>query len=95
MRRNVSPILLALLLVPAAAAEEWPGWRGPRGDGTSHEHGLPVRWGPTENVAWKATVPGVGHSSPVVWGDRVFLTTCLLKEKQRLLLCLFDRRTRF
>ncbi len=93
MRRNVSLFLLTLLFVPAGtAAEEWPGWRGPRGDGTSHEHGVPVRWSQTENVAWKAPVPGVGHSSPALWGDRVFLTTCLLKEQQqRVLLCL-DRR---
>jgi outer membrane protein assembly factor BamB len=86
-------VLLALLLLPATAvAEDWPAWRGPRGDGTSHEAGAPVRWGPGENLAWKAPVPGIGHSSPVVWGDRVFLTTCLVKEKQRVLLCL-DRKT--
>jgi outer membrane protein assembly factor BamB len=80
-----------MLLVPCTApAEEWPQWRGPRGDGTSHETGLPLRWSTTENVRWKVAVPGTGHSSPVVWGDRIFLSTCLEKERQRLLLC-FDR----
>jgi outer membrane protein assembly factor BamB len=91
MLRNVPVLLLAALFVSPAAAEEWPAWRGPRGDGTSHEPSVPVRWSQTENVAWKTPIPGIGHSSPAVWGDRIFLTTCLLKEKQRVLLCL-DRR---
>src|SRR6266849_2423658 len=69
-------------------ASEWPQWRGPRGDGTSDETNIPVRWSQTENVAWKVPIPGMGHSSPVVWGDRVFLTTCLEKEQKRMLLCL-------
>jgi outer membrane protein assembly factor BamB len=83
--------LTAVLFSGFAFAEEWPGWRGPRGDGTSQETGIPTRWSRTENVAWKVDVPGKGHSSPVVWGDRIFLTTCLEKEEQRVLLCL-DRR---
>ncbi len=90
MRRRL-PWLVLVLLTPVASAEEWPGWRGPRLDGTSTETDVPIRWSPTENVAWKTPIPGVGHSSPVVWGDRVFVTTCLLKEQQRVLLCL-DRR---
>jgi outer membrane protein assembly factor BamB len=81
-----------LLLTPLAAAEEWPGWRGPRGDGSVRGGTVPVRWSQTENVAWKSPIPGIGHSSPVVWGERVFLTTCLLKEQQRILLCL-DRHS--
>lgn len=79
------------VLLAAAPAEEWPGWRGPRGDGTSHEMGVPTHWTQTENVRWRTPVPGKGHSSPVVWGDRVFLTTCEEKEGKRELLCL-DRR---
>ena len=75
-----------------AAAEEWPAWRGPRGDGTSTETGVPLRWSADENVAWKTPIPGKGHSSPVVWGDRVFVTTCIEEQGARLLLCL-DRRT--
>ena len=68
--------------------EEWPGWRGPRGDGTSRETGIPVRWSETENIRWKVSIPGKGHSSPIVWGDRIFVTTCLEKEEKRVLLCL-------
>ena len=84
--------LLVLLLPASAAAEEWPAWRGPRGDGTSSERNLPVRWSATENVAWKTPIPGIGHSSPIVWGEHIFVTTCLLQEQQRLLLAL-DRRS--
>jgi outer membrane protein assembly factor BamB len=83
-------ILSALLLAAAAPgrAEEWPCWRGPRLDGSSTETNLPLQWTGTENVAWKTAIPGVGHSSPVVYGDRVFLTSCLLEEGKRILLCL-------
>jgi outer membrane protein assembly factor BamB len=81
-----------LLLAAGAGAEEWPGWRGPRGDGTSKETGIPLRWSRTENLLWKTPLPGTGYSSPVVWGDRIFLTTCLEKKEQRVLLCL-DRQS--
>ena len=73
-------------------AENWPGWRGQSGDGISTETGIPTRWSGTENIAWKVTIPGNGHSSPVVWGNRVFLTSCLPEKEQRILLCL-DRNT--
>ncbi len=91
----VKSTLLGMVLAVAAArapAEEWPAWRGPRGDGTSTETGVPVTWSAAANIVWKTAVPGKGHSSPVVWGDRVFVTTCLESEKKRVLLC-FDRRT--
>lgn len=83
--------LLLLLQAPVVPAENWPCWRGPRHDGTSLETALPTRWSATENVAWKTAVPGEGHSSPVVWGDRVFLTSALTDGQKRLLLA-FDRR---
>jgi outer membrane protein assembly factor BamB len=83
---------LAFLCIPAPTlAENWPGWRGPRGDGMSLETKVPLRWSSTENIRWKTPIPGKGHSSPIVWGDRVFVTTCLEKEKQRLLLSLNGR----
>ncbi|HZU38551.1 MAG TPA: PQQ-binding-like beta-propeller repeat protein, partial [Gemmataceae bacterium] len=57
----------------------------------SDEKNVPVHWSATDNVCWKTPIPGKGHSSPVVWGDRIFLTTCLEQQQQRTLLCL-DRR---
>ena len=82
--------LIGWVLAGSAAAENWPCWRGPRGDGTSLEPGVPVEWNGQENVAWKTAVPGTGHASPIVWGDRIFVTSCLEETKQRLLIC-FDR----
>ncbi|HZL34356.1 MAG TPA: PQQ-binding-like beta-propeller repeat protein [Tepidisphaeraceae bacterium] len=85
-------ILLALLSASRRATatpafEEWPQWRGPRGDGTSLEQNVPTHWSATQNIAWKTPVPGMGHSSPVVFGDRIFLTTCIENSNQRVLLC--------
>jgi outer membrane protein assembly factor BamB len=76
-----------------AQAENWPGWRGPRGDGSSDEKNVPTKWDGAkgENIVWKVEVLGGGHASPVVWGDRIFLASCLEQESDRLLLC-FDRR---
>jgi outer membrane protein assembly factor BamB len=83
-------VAVIVIFAGLAVAEDWPGWRGPRGDGTSAESGLPIRWSATENVRWKVPVPGSGHSSPVIVGDRIFLTSCRPETKERLLLC-FDR----
>ena len=88
-------ILIGCLWVPCSVCgENWPGWRGPRGDGTSLERNVPTRWnGETgENVVWKVEVPGVGHASPIVWNDRIFLVSCLEQREERIVLC-FDRRT--
>lgn len=68
-------------------AENWPMWRGPRGDGTSMESGLPLKWSASEQVLWKTPLPEGGNSTPVLWGDRLFLTQALEKEGRRLLLC--------
>lgn len=88
----VIPVVL-LSLTRCCQAENWPGWRGPRGDGTSLEDKVPVRWNGTtgDNVAWRTPVPGHGHSSAIVWDDQVFVTTCLRDEQSRELLCV-DRQ---
>jgi outer membrane protein assembly factor BamB len=92
MIRTASLLLLSLFAVSLLQAEEWPGWRGPRGDGISIETGIPLHWSATENITWKTALPGIGHSSPIVCGDRIFVTTCLEQDLQRQLLCL-DRRS--
>ena len=56
-------------------ARWWSRWRGPSGQGVVEGTGYPDRWSDTENVLWKVPVPGRGHSSPIVWEDRIFLTT--------------------
>jgi outer membrane protein assembly factor BamB len=80
--------LIACAFAPAIAAANWPAWRGLRGDGRSDETALPVRWSSTENIAWRTPLPGKGHSSPIVFGDQVFVTACLESEQQHVLLCL-------
>jgi hypothetical protein len=52
----------------------WPQWRGPQGTGVATEMGLPVEWSRDQNVAWRTRLLGLGVSSPVVWGDRIFVT---------------------
>ena len=74
-------ILLTAAFVAAAAAglpaANWPQWRGAGGQGVSEETGLPDAWSPDAGIAWKTPIPGVGHSQPIVWGDRAFLTTAI------------------
>ena len=65
----------------AAMAGQWPQWRGPGGLGVSDETGLATEWGPERNLAWKTAIPGRGHSSPIVWGNRIFLTTSVRGEQ--------------
>ena len=67
--------LAAAAAVPAAVADNWPQWRGPKNDGHSAEKGLPAEWGPDKNVVWKFKVPGPGSSTPCVWGDDIFFTS--------------------
>jgi outer membrane protein assembly factor BamB len=69
------PIILLALLLPIAKAEDWPQWRGPSGNGVSAGAGLPIRWSAGEHVAWKVSLAGLGASSPIVWGDTVFVTS--------------------
>jgi len=69
------PALAVLACTATTSADEWPQWRGPSGDGHSAEKGLPTEWGADKNVAWKFMMPGIGASTPVVWGDNIFVTS--------------------
>jgi outer membrane protein assembly factor BamB len=78
--------LLPLLPVGVSTAGDWPGWRGPTGIGLSDEQDLPLSWDAKtgENVLWKNNLTGItGHSSPIVWGDRLFLTTAAKQSRQQ------------
>jgi len=76
-RRIRLAFILVYLTGGSLAAADWPQWRGPSGTGTTAETGLPVKWSATENVAWKAPIGGLGVSTPIVVGDRVFVTSQL------------------
>ena len=68
-------IVLAFMAGGSLAAADWPQWRGPNGTGATTETNLPVRWSSTDNVAWKTPIGGLGVSTPIVFGDRVFVTS--------------------
>jgi outer membrane protein assembly factor BamB len=70
------------------SADNWPRWRGPDGNAVSGESPLPLRWGPQTNILWKVQVPGEGYSSPIVWGDRIFLTAAREHGERRIVHCL-------
>lgn len=74
--RSLSLAALAALLLTPAAHGNWPGWRGPNGDGTAPDaKNLPETWSTTENIKWKFELPAWSGSTPTVWGDRIFLNT--------------------
>src|SRR5690349_15181917 len=88
--RLIFPLLFAFAL--PAFAGNWPGWRGPQGNGVAPETNLPLKWSDKENVRWRVALPGPGNSSPIVWADRVFVSQFIEKENRRALIC-FDRTT--
>ncbi|MEM1250180.1 MAG: PQQ-binding-like beta-propeller repeat protein [Acidobacteriota bacterium] len=81
---------VSMLSTTDAEVSNWPRWRGPSGQGAVAGDGYVDRWSPTDNVVWSTDVPGRGNSSPIVWGDRLFLTTAEDGGKRRSLLA-FDR----
>src|SRR6266568_4090801 len=85
------PWLLAFAFMTCSGwAANWPAWRGPQGTGVSVEKDLPLYWSTNENVRWRAPLPERGNSTPVIWGNRVFITQAIEKENRRTLIC-FDR----
>src|SRR5271154_5872191 len=92
LARKLSAAIILVSAAASAGAGDWPGWRGPRGDGSADDASVPLHWNATENIRWHVPIPGIGHSSPVVIGEHIFITTCLEKTQERLLICL-ERRT--
>src|SRR6266496_3734378 len=87
--------LIVLAAASSLAASDWPGFRGPQGNGVSPETTLPLKWGPDENIAWKVKLPGPGASSPIIWQDQVFVTCFTGKKADELVryVFAFDRKT--
>ncbi len=82
-------LLVTSLLFSSTQAQNWPNWRGPNGDGTSTEINLPVKWDSITNVLWKSEVPGTGHSSPIIWENKLFTLSAVSETNEKILLC-FD-----
>ncbi|HXG47719.1 MAG TPA: PQQ-binding-like beta-propeller repeat protein, partial [Methylomirabilota bacterium] len=94
---NLRPrFALVWCLIPlatvSAKAGQWPGWRGPSGNGVVPAGELPLTWSASNNVRWRVDLPGRGNSSPIVWGDRVFVTQAVSADNRRTVMC-FDRAT--
>jgi hypothetical protein len=76
-------LVMTCLLAGAARGSEsdaqhsWPQWRGPLGTGVAPNAKPPIEWSETKNIRWKVALPGKGHSTPIVWGDSIFLTTAI------------------
>ncbi len=90
MKSTFLPLILFTALLAPAQADDWPAWRGPTGQGFCNEKGIPLNWSDTENVKWKVPLEHQGNSTPIVWGDRIFLTQANKDGHVRSLLC-FDR----
>jgi outer membrane protein assembly factor BamB len=88
--RTVIVTTLLSLLPTLTNSANWPGWRGPEGTGISRDQNLPLKWRTNENVRWRIDLPGRGNSSPIVWGDRVFVTQAVSVDNRRTVMC-FDR----
>ncbi|MCX6855308.1 MAG: PQQ-binding-like beta-propeller repeat protein [Verrucomicrobia bacterium] len=82
-------LCFSLVVTSAATAAPWPAWRGAGGNGVCEETELPLKWSATENVKWKVALPERGNSTPIVWGDQIFITQAVGHE--RLVLC-FSRQ---
>jgi outer membrane protein assembly factor BamB len=79
LRRSLSVLVLALTTAGLALAQDWPSFRGRHASGVADGHALPVTWDAEKstNIAWKTPIPGLGHSSPIVWENRIFVTTAV------------------
>src|SRR5918999_4656356 len=73
MRILTGALAISLVVASSVRAENWPQWRGPSSNGISGERNLPVKWTTTENIAWKLALPSWSGSTPIIWGDRIFL----------------------
>jgi cyclophilin family peptidyl-prolyl cis-trans isomerase len=82
------PAGFSLIPVEGELAQYWTRWRGPSGQGVANDGPYLDSWSPTENIVWKVEVPGAGNSSPIVFRDRIYLTTALDNGKLRAILCL-------
>jgi len=92
MRRTLNVLVAGLLSGSTVVSANWPSWRGPTGDGVSDEINLPVKWSPTESIAWKLALPQWSGATPVIWGDTIFLNVAEA-DQETLSLWAVNRRT--
>ncbi len=75
---------ICLCIAPISEAQNWPSFRGPNASGVSQSQNMPAKWdaGKSTGIVWKTPIPGLSHSSPVVWGDRIFLSTAVRSDRE-------------
>jgi outer membrane protein assembly factor BamB len=88
MRRSCQSFVLisiglVLFATTSIVAQDWPQWRGPKGNGLTTTKKLPSEWGTDKNIAWKVTIPGAGWSQPIVWGDKIYITTAITENQSK------------
>jgi outer membrane protein assembly factor BamB len=91
MNRLVCTVSASVVAVAAVSAENWPQWRGPQLNGVSAEKGLPTKWTPEENIAWKLAMPSRTGATPIIWNNHVFLNVALQEKEGDLELWAVDR----
>jgi len=87
MRFQVAAVVV-VLMSSAFAPANWPDWRGPTGQGHSDAKGLPLHWSETQNIVWKSPIHDLGYSTPVVWGDQIWVTTATAKGETLYAMCI-------
>jgi outer membrane protein assembly factor BamB len=92
MKTILRPLLLPLSVWTATTAlcANWPAWRGPEANGVTSEQNLPSEWSDSKNIRWKTPLPDRGNSTPIIWGNRVFITQAIDQENRRTVMS-FDR----
>lgn len=87
--KTIFALAIIAVSITVASAENWPQWRGPSLTGVSNEKNLPIRWSPEENITWKLTMPSWSGSTPIIWGENIFLNVA---DGDDLFLWCVDRR---
>jgi len=90
LKPQTAALLFLAVLGSPALADNWPAWRGAKGNGICRESNLPLRWSTNENVRWRVPLPERGNSTPILWNDRIFITQSV--DTRRTVMC-FKRRT--
>lgn len=93
MRKLIFVVLVFALMAVVPTQADWPQWRGPSLNGVSSETGLPVTWSTTEGIAWKLPMPARSGSTPIIWGDMIFLNVATAQSSGDLELWAIDRNT--
>ena len=77
LKRVTTAALICVILTSISTADQWPHWRGPNADGVGPHGTPPTTWDESTNIKWKVEIPGSGSSTPIVWRDRIYLTTAV------------------